>query len=169
MSLITGSRDAISDVVQLLVKKMKERHQELNDSDVERERTMKIVVANSTIGMVIGKGGETVEQMKQRSGTNILISKKGEEKTPERMITLVGESRSNQIALDMILEKVNKTCSLDLKFFLFILSQIAEDPNSGSCTNINYGPSEDSSGAAYPSYGYSAGPTKPASIASTPG
>ena len=122
MSLITGSRDAISDVVQLLVKKMKERHQELNDSDVERERTMKIVVANSTIGMVIGKGGETVEQMKQRSGTNILISKKGEEKTPERMITLVGESRSNQIALDMILEKVNKTCSLDLNFFLFILS-----------------------------------------------
>ena len=114
MSLITGSRDAISDVVQLLVKKMKERHQELNDSDVERERTMKIVVANSTIGMVIGKGGETVEQMKQRSGTNILISKKGEEKTPERMITLVGESRSNQIALDMILEKVNKTYSLDL-------------------------------------------------------
>ena len=122
MSLITGSRDAISDVVQLLVKKMKERHQELNDSDVERERTMKIVVANSTIGMVIGKGGETVEQMKQRSGTNILISKKGEEKTPERMITLVGESRSNQIALDMILEKVNKTCSLDLNFFRFILS-----------------------------------------------
>ena len=114
MSLITGTRDAISDVVQLLVKKMKERHQELNDSDTERERTMKIVVANSTIGMVIGKGGETVEQMKQRSGTNILISKKGEEKTPERMITLVGESRSNQIALDMILEKVNKTCSLDL-------------------------------------------------------
>ena len=108
MSLITGSRDAISDVVQLLVKKMKERHQELNDSDTERERTMKIVVANSTIGMVIGKGGETVEQMKQRSGTNILISKKGEEKSPERMITLVGESRSNQIALDMILEKVKQ-------------------------------------------------------------
>ena len=108
MSLITGSRDAISDVVQLLVKKMKERHQELNDNDTERERTMKIVVANSTIGMVIGKGGETVEQMKQRSGTNILISKKGEEKSPERMITLVGESRSNQIALDMILEKVKQ-------------------------------------------------------------
>ena len=115
MSLITGTRDAISDVVQLLVKKMKERHQELNDSDAERERTMKIVVANSTIGMVIGKGGETVEQMKQRSGTNILISKKGEEKTLERMITLVGESRSNQIALDMILEKVIDFFSILIK------------------------------------------------------
>ena len=47
--------------------------------------------------------------------------------------------------------------------------KIAEDPNSGSCTNINYGPSEDTSGATYPSYGYSGGPAKPASIASTPG
>ena len=108
VSLITGSRDAISGVVQQLVKKMKERHRELNDADTERERTVKMVVASSTIGMIIGKGGETVEQMKQRSGANILISKKGEEKTPERMITLVGESRSNQIALDMILEKVSK-------------------------------------------------------------
>ena len=108
VSLITGSRDAISGVVQQLVKKMKERHRELNDADTERERTVKMVVASSTIGMIIGKGGETVEQMKQRSGANILISKKGEEKTPERMITLVGEGRSNQIALDMILEKVSK-------------------------------------------------------------
>ena len=33
VSLITGTKEAISDVVQLLVKKMKERQQELNDSD----------------------------------------------------------------------------------------------------------------------------------------
>ena len=83
-------------------------------------RTVKIVVPNSTIGMVIGKGGESVEEMKQRSGSNILISKKAEQKVPERMITLVGEMRSNQIALDMILEKIQ------------------DDPNSGSCQNINY-------------------------------
>jgi len=128
VSLISGSKNAISDVVQLLVKKMKERLEELGESDTERDRvnnilasrTIKIVVPNSTIGMVIGKGGESVEEMKQRSGANILISKKTDQKTPERVITLVGEARSNQIALDMILEK------------------IAEDPNSGSCQNINY-------------------------------
>ena len=107
VSLITGSRDAISGVVQQLVKKMKERHRELNDADTERERTVKMVVACSTIGMIIGKRGETVEQMKQRSGANILISKKDEVKIPERVITLVGEVRSNQVALDMILEKVS--------------------------------------------------------------
>jgi len=85
------------------------------------------------IGMVIGKGGESVEEMKQRSGAHILISKKEEQKTPERVITLVGEVRSNQIAMDMILEKIQK------------------DPNSGSCQNINY--SQDDMGAL-PSSGY---------------
>ena len=106
VSLINGSKDSISDVVKLLVKLMKQRLEELGEpGDVERQ--LRLVVPNSTIGMVIGKGGETVEQMKQRSGANILISKKDEVKIPERVITLVGEVRSNQVALDMILEKVS--------------------------------------------------------------
>ena len=93
-------------MVKLLVKLMKQRLEELGEpGDVER--LLRLVVPNSTIGMVIGKGGETVEQMKQRSGANILISKKDEVKIPERVITLVGEVRSNQVALDMILEKVS--------------------------------------------------------------
>ena len=90
----------------MLVKLMKQRLEELGEpGDVERQ--LRLVVPNSTIGMVIGKGGETVEQMKQRSGANILISQKDEVKIPERVITLVGEVRSNQVALDMILEKVS--------------------------------------------------------------
>ena len=84
---------------------MKQRLDELGEPG-DPTQQLRLVVPNSTIGMVIGKGGETVEQMKQRSGANILISKKDEVKIPERVITLVGEVRSNQVALDMILEKV---------------------------------------------------------------
>merc|ERR1719290_730718 len=58
VSLINGSKDSISDVVKLLVKLMKQRLEELG----EVERQLRLVVPNSTIGMVIGKGGETVEQ-----------------------------------------------------------------------------------------------------------
>ena len=105
VSLINGSKDSISDVVKLLVKLMKQRLEELGEPG-DMERQLRLVVPNST-RMVIGKGGETVEQMKQRSGANILISKKDEVKIPERVITLVGEVRSNQVALDMILEKVS--------------------------------------------------------------
>merc|ERR1719220_497051 len=119
VSLINGSKDSISDVVKLLMKLMKQRLDELGEpGDVDRQ--LRLVVPNSTIGMIIGKGGETVEQMKQRSGANILISKKDEVKIPERVITLVGEVRSNQVALDMILEK------------------IVDDPNSSCCLNTSY-------------------------------
>ena len=38
VSLITGAKEAISDVVQLLVKKMRERLDELGEGDTERDR-----------------------------------------------------------------------------------------------------------------------------------
>jgi len=139
VSLITGSKTAISDVVQLLVKKIKDRAEELGESG--RDMTLKVVVPNSTIGMVIGKGGETVKEMKQNSGCTILISNKEEQKVPERVITLAGDSRSIQAAVDMILEKIEK------------------DPNSGSYQNINYSSTTStdeygSSSSALPTSGY---------------
>merc|ERR1719430_1997454 len=147
VSLINGSKDSISDVVKLLVKLMKQRLEELGEpGDVERQ--LRLVVPNSTIGMIIGKGGETVEQMKQRSGADILISKKDEVKIPERVITLVGEVRSNQVALDMILEK------------------IVEDPNSSCCLNTSYEGVEGALGGVSAS-GYSAG--RGTSVSDAPG
>merc|ERR1719391_101743 len=147
VSLINGSKDAISDVVKMLMKLMKQRLDELGEpGDVDRQ--LRIVVPNSTIGMIIGKGGETVEQMKQRSGSNILISKKDEVKIPERVITLVGEVRSNQIALDMILEK------------------IVEDPNSSCCLNTSYEGVEGALGGVT-SGSYSAG--RGTSVSDVPG
>ena len=79
VSLITGSKEAISDAVQLLIKKMRERYEEFREREPELERTCKVVVPNSTIGKVIGKGGETVEEMKQRSGSKIVFTKKDEQ------------------------------------------------------------------------------------------
>merc|ERR1719319_1413808 len=150
VSLITGPKESVSHVVQLLVKLMKERWEELGEADTERERTLRVVVPNSTIGMVIGKGGESVEEMKQRSGVSILISKKEELKVPERVISLVGETRGNQVALDMILEK------------------IADDPNSGSCPNTTYSERDGSGTAASYSYEGGSGGSR-AAAAATPG
>ena len=79
VALITGPKDAISDACQLLIKKMKDRYEEFREREPELERTVKVVVPNSTIGKVIGKGGETVEEMKQRSGSKIVFTKKDEQ------------------------------------------------------------------------------------------
>ena len=147
------------------MKLMKQRLDELGEpGDVDRQ--LRIVVPNSTIGMIIGKGGETVEQMKQRSGANILISKKDEVKIPERVITLVGEVRSNQVALDMILEKVSYSMyciHFNLKCPCHL--QIVEDPNSSCCLNTSYEGVEGALGGVSSGYSNARG----ASVSDAPG
>lgn len=88
---------------------------------VEREKQVKILVPNSTAGMVIGKAGAFIKQIKEESGSYIQISQKPKDLAlQERCITIVGDKENNKTACRMI------------------LSKIAEDPLSGTCTNVSY-------------------------------
>ena len=54
---------------------------------------MKILVPNSTAGMIIGKGGGHIKDIKEESGAYIQISQKSKElNLPERCITIAGGS-----------------------------------------------------------------------------
>lgn len=87
----------------------------------EREKQVKILVPNSTAGMVIGKAGAFIKQIKEESGSYIQISQKPKDLAlQERCITVVGERDNNKVACKMIMAK------------------ITEDPLSGTCTNVSY-------------------------------
>lgn len=109
----------------------------------ERDKQVKILVPNSTAGMcdakpwaynsnatlpssliagmIIGKGGGFIKQIKEESGSYIQISQKAKDQAlQERCITVIGDADCNR-----------KACSM-------ILSKIAEDPQSGSCLNVSY-------------------------------
>lgn len=82
---------------------------------------VKILVPNSTAGMIIGKGGSFIKQIKEESGAHIQISQKSQDcLMPERCITIVGE-----------LDDIRKACAM-------IMTKIVEDVGSGNCLNINY-------------------------------
>lgn len=86
-----------------------------------REKQVKILVPNSTAGMIIGKGGSYIKQIKEESGAYVQISQKSVDVAlPERCVTVIGELENNR-----------KACSM-------ILSKIVEDIGSGNCLNINY-------------------------------
>jgi len=54
---------------------------------------VKILVPNSTAGMIIGKGGNFIKQIKEESGAYVQISQKSKETNlPERCITVAGMS-----------------------------------------------------------------------------
>ena len=54
---------------------------------------MKILIPNSTAGMVIGKNGSHIREIKDNSGAYVQISQKSKEMNlPERCITIAGNN-----------------------------------------------------------------------------
>ncbi|XP_013135760.1 PREDICTED: RNA-binding protein Nova-1 isoform X7 [Papilio polytes] len=127
--LITGSVDGIMMVLDFIMEKIKEKPELVKpfpegvDTKMpqDRDKQVKILVPNSTAGMIIGKGGNYIKQIKEQSGSYVQISQKAKELSlQERCITVVGEKENNKKACLMILQKV------------------VDDPQSGSCPNVSY-------------------------------
>ncbi|XP_045532168.1 RNA-binding protein Pasilla isoform X2 [Pieris brassicae] len=127
--LITGSVEGIMVVLDFIMDKIKEKPELVKpfpdgvDAKMpqDRDKQVKILVPNSTAGMIIGKGGNYIKQIKEQSGSYVQISQKAKELSlQERCITVVGEKDNNKKACLMILQKV------------------VDDPQSGSCPNVSY-------------------------------
>jgi len=87
----------------------------------EREKQMKLLVPNSTAGMIIGKAGAYVRKVKEESGAFVQVSQRAKEAAlPERVVTVIGEPDANLRALGLILAKVE------------------DDPQSANCLHISY-------------------------------
>jgi len=74
----------------------------------ENEHKVKFVIANSTAGMIIGKEGADIKQLKDDSGCSFLaISKKDMSSVPyERFLTIVGDQQEIEHVLQVVLEKI---------------------------------------------------------------
>ncbi|KAF2905867.1 hypothetical protein ILUMI_00308 [Ignelater luminosus] len=127
--LITGTIDAIMAVMEFIMEKIREKPDlskplvDGADSKLmqDRDKQVKILVPNSTAGMIIGKAGNYIKQIKETSGSYVQISQKAKDMTlQERCITVIGEKEANKQACMMILAKV------------------VEDPQSGTCLNVSY-------------------------------
>ncbi|XP_013393521.1 RNA-binding protein Nova-1-like [Lingula anatina] len=126
--LMTGNLESVLNVNSFVMDKIREKpdpNPKPVDGEVkvnlERHKQVKILVPNSTAGMIIGKGGVYIRQIKEESGAYVQISQKSKEMNlPERCITVAGEADNDKAAVKMILQK------------------ISEDPQSGSCPNISY-------------------------------
>ncbi|CAG8465218.1 5711_t:CDS:10 [Paraglomus occultum] len=64
-----------------------------------------IQVPNDTVGLIIGKGGETVKALQQQSGAKIQIEPDHGPPTADRNVHIIGTSETVAIAKSLILEK----------------------------------------------------------------
>ena len=76
---------------------------------------VKVLVPNSTAGMIIGKSGNYIKQIKEESGAYVQISQKSKETNlPERCVTIAGEF---SLCFGFVFRICN--CFLLLLFFIF--------------------------------------------------
>lgn len=73
----------------------------------EGENSMQIMVPDRTVGLIIGRGGETIRDLQERSGCHVNIV--GEQKSVNglRPVNLIGSAQTAQKAKDLIMEIVD--------------------------------------------------------------
>lgn len=124
---IEGERDELQSACRYLNENMRDgdvnastssRH---NDFESERrKKTAKILVSDSAMAMVIGRGGDNIRDIKKEYGVQINTSKRHE--TPreldERIVTIEGEDRDVDRCLDEIICQICTDDRSRMKFFV---------------------------------------------------
>ena len=126
VGLIMGEVETINKMLNFVIEKIRQEPQamRLNPAmtyDRERAKQMKIVVPNSTAGLIIGKSGVTIKYIGDQTGARIQVSQKNAETVPgERVIGITGS-----------LEQVQAACAV-------IAAKVQEDPEHALNNNISY-------------------------------
>lgn len=128
VALIQGKTDTngVNEVVRFIINKVIDFPipKELVMTNSERPKQVKIIVPNSTAGLIIGKKGGTIKHIMETSQAKVQMTQKpdGLHMQPllERVITICGERDQLHEAVNIILEKIK------------------DDPQSASCPNLSY-------------------------------
>ncbi|XP_001923490.1 RNA-binding protein Nova-2 isoform X1 [Danio rerio] len=131
--LIQGTVEALNNVHDFIAEKVREMPQSAQKTEPvsilqpqttvnpDRVKQAKLIVPNSTAGLIIGKGGATVKAVMEQSGAWVQLSQKPDGiNLQERVVTISGEPEQNRKAVEIIVQKIQ------------------EDPQSSSCLNISY-------------------------------
>ena len=120
-----GEVENIIEMLNFVIEKVRQEPQGLKNPtmsfDRERAKTMKLVIPNSTAGMIIGKAGATVKAINEQTGAKVQITQKTAENVPgERVVSVTG-----------MLEQVQAACAM-------IATKVQEDPDHALNNKITY-------------------------------
>ena len=71
------------------------------------EDSSQIMVPNRTVGLIIGKGGETIKDLQERSGCHVNITSEDRTVNGLRPVNLIGTPQAAAVAKELIMEIVD--------------------------------------------------------------
>lgn len=102
------------------------------------ENGTQIMVPDRTVGLIIGRGGETIRDLQERSGCHVNIVGENKSLNGLRPVNLIGSDQSQQKAKDLIMEIVESdTRNAAAKQDTSNRPGPREDPYSGSSEKVN--------------------------------
>jgi len=103
---ISAEVDQIIEFVKYMIEEVQEDGGERDGGG--RSNDFSLVITNSAVGFVMGKGGSTIKAIQDESGAGISICKQSESTSPgERMVTVSGTTEQKVRAVDTIIEKIS--------------------------------------------------------------
>ncbi|CAM6021011.1 unnamed protein product [Sphagnum balticum] len=71
---------------------------------------IQVKVPNNKVGLIIGRGGETIKSLQSRSGVRIQVQNDSETEpgATERIVTLIGNKKATDMAYDLIKEVIDE-------------------------------------------------------------
>lgn len=130
--LVTGTVRSVLKAHGLILERILEKPEMSAES--ERVNQIKFLIPNSTAGLLIGKGGAYIKQIKDDSGAFVQISSKSTD-LPERIVTIDGDVDKRNRALQIIVKKISEDPqhnSVNTLNYSNLMSQSGGGPNSGS-------------------------------------
>lgn len=124
IAILTGEVSQIIDFNNYIIDKVYQDASEApakRPRDADRGQQVKIVVPNSTAGLVIGRGGSTIKALQEDTKAKIMIVGRDESKVfGERVLTITGNTEQRIEAARQV------------------ISKIAADPDNMSNNNLRY-------------------------------
>ena len=84
----------------------------------DKDKMEYVMVASNKVGLVIGKGGETIKSINQASGAYVEIDRNAPPDAVEKNFIIRGSAEAVKSAKNMVLEKIGaiEVCSVLLRF-----------------------------------------------------
>ena len=102
---ISGDPNAVETAKELIQELLNQK----DDSNMQQQgRMFEMSVPGYKIGLIIGKGGETIKQLKERSGAQIIIFQDGPEAAHEKLLRITGDPNAVETAKELVQEILNK-------------------------------------------------------------
>ncbi|XP_059351500.1 far upstream element-binding protein 1-like isoform X5 [Daphnia carinata] len=121
---ITGSREAIGRARELIMNIVQTRGgprdagppsveslggQHSVSIDLTLAPNVEVMIPGPKVGLIIGKGGETIKQLQERSGTRMVVVQDGPQQENEKPLRIYGDPQkvehAKQLVYDLIAEK----------------------------------------------------------------